>query len=200
MTPVEVRALLADPSGHGLFLFIDRDEHGRQYIRTGSRLKTPWRVLWHAESLGLNDQLKEGDRIETRPISLEEVLARVNAQNRMTGQKPITMSTIHNALSPLARDLMTMFGVKVLIRRKENLIKLFSESFAQTEFASMNRAAERVFERYTEILRQCENVGIDASQALGCSDSATKFALMSQKVLNGAATTAYPSNSNGGAR
>lgn len=186
MTPVEVRNMIADPSGHGITNTIRAHKDGEQYIRHGARLKTPWRVLWHAETLGLTDQLKDGGRLDTRPISLERILVLINTQNAMSGQKPISASTVENALSPLARDLLNMFGIKLLIDRGRQMIRLMSEAWAQGEFSEMKRHAERVFDRYTEILEQCENAGIDASGALGTCEPAARFAAVSGRVLAGA--------------
>lgn len=168
VTAAEVQALLADPSGHGLsnYLLI----HAEQAVKTGSGLKTPFRVLWYAENLGLTDEFIVGNRKDSRAISLHEILGQINQSNRMNGKTEITLSTVHNALTPLANALTTAFRIRLLIDRKGESIKMMSEVWAQQFFSNQRQDIERKVRQFADVIDQSERAGISTAEILVGSD------------------------------
>lgn len=159
ITAAEVQQLLADPTGHGLSNYLLANaEH---YVTTGGNLKTPYRILWYAECLGLTDQTVLNGHKDSRPVQLRQILDQINHSNELNGKQPVSMSTVLNGLNPMARTLMEGFKVKVLINRQEETIKLLSEAFTANMFLNMKADAERVFKRYADVCEQAKAVGVE---------------------------------------
>ena len=159
ITAAEVQQLLADPSGHGLSNYLL--QHAEHYVTTGGNLKTPFRVLWYAECLGLTDQTITDGHKDSRAVSLRSILEHLNHSNQLNGKAPVSMSTVLNGLNPMARTLLDAFKVKVLINRQEETIKLLSEAFTANMFLNMKADAERVFKRYADVCEQAAAVGVE---------------------------------------
>ncbi|MEY4442819.1 MAG: hypothetical protein RL442_1819 [Pseudomonadota bacterium] len=159
ITAAEVQQLLADPSGHGLSQYLL--QHAEHFVTTGGNLKTPFRVLWYAECLGLTDQTVANGHKDSRPVQLRQILEHINHSNELNGKAPVSMSTVLNSLNPMARTLMDGFKVKVLINRQEETIKLLSEAFTANMFLNMKADAERVFKRYADVCEQAKAVGVE---------------------------------------
>jgi hypothetical protein len=164
ITAAEVQQLLADPSGHGLSQYLL--QHAEHFVTTGGNLKTPFRVLWYAECLGLTDQTVANGHKDSRPVQLRQILEHINHSNELNGKPPVSMSTVLNSLNPMARTLMDGFKVKVLINRQEETIKLLSEAFTANMFLNMKADAERVFKRYADVCEQAKAVGVETKQLL----------------------------------
>jgi hypothetical protein len=164
ITAAEVQQLLADPSGHGLSQYLL--QHAEHFVTTGGNLKTPFRVLWYAECLGLTDQTVANGHKDSRPVQLRQILEHINHSNELNGKAPVSMSTVLNSLNPMARTLMDGFKVKVLINRQEETIKLLSEAFTANMFLNMKADAERVFKRYADVCEQAKAVGVETKQLL----------------------------------
>jgi hypothetical protein len=159
ITAAEVQQLLADPSGHGLSNYLL--QNAEHFVTTGGNLKTPFRVLWYAECLGLTDQTVANGHKDSRPVQLRQILEHINHSNELNGKAPVSMSTVLNSLNPMARTLMEGFKVKVLINRQEETIKLLSEAFTANMFLNMKADAERVFKRYADVCEQAKAVGVE---------------------------------------
>lgn len=159
ITAAEVQQLLADPSGHGISNYLM--EHAGFFVTTGGNLRTPFRVLWYAENLGLTRMVYSGQHKDSQVVRLRDILDQINRSNELNGKRSVTMSTVLNSLSPMAKALLSGFKVKVLINRQEETIKLLSEAFAANMFSNMKADAERVFKRYADVAEQAKAVGVD---------------------------------------
>ena len=146
ITAAEVQQLLADPNGHGLSNYLI--QNAAHFVMTGGNLRTPYRILWYAENLGLTREIHTGQHRDSQVVSLRDILAQVNRSNELNGKRSVTMSTVLNGLSPMAKTLLNGFKVKVLINRQDENIKLLSEAFAANLYNNMRSDAERVFKRY----------------------------------------------------
>ena len=164
ITAHEVKELLADPSGHGLSNYLA--SHAKEFVYSGQNLKTPFRVLWYAENLGLTQQTYTGQHRDAKVIRLRDILDQLNRANGMNGKAPVALSTVLNGLSPLSKSLLAGFNVKLLINRQEETIKLLSEAFAANMMSNMRSDAERVFKRYNDVLEQAQAVGVDTSRLI----------------------------------
>lgn len=168
ITAVEVQAMLADPSRHGLSNYLLAN--AEQAVKAGNGLKTPFRVLWYAENLGLTDEFIVGGHRDSRAISLHEIQSQINQSNRMNGKAEISLSTVHNALSPLANALQTAFRIRLLIDRRGESIKLMSEVWAQQFFANQRQDIERKVKQFADVLEQSERAGIPTAGILAGHD------------------------------
>jgi hypothetical protein len=180
ITAVEVQALLSDPSGHGLSNYLLANAEAA--VKAGSGLKTPFRVLWYAENLGLTHETNVGGRKDSKAISLYDILGQINQSNRMNGKEEIALSTIHNALSPLANALQTAFRIRLLVDRKGESIKMMSEVWAQQFFANQRQDIERKFKQLTEVLVQSERHGIPTAGILAGSSMGNEILQLTAAV------------------
>ena len=115
ITAAEVQQLLADPSGHGLSKYLI--QNANHYVMNGNNLRTPFRILWYAENLGLSREIHTGQHKDTQIVTLREILGQINRSNESSGKKPMCMGTVLNGLSPMAKALLVAFKIKVLIRK-----------------------------------------------------------------------------------
>jgi len=175
ITAAEVQQLLADESGHGLSNYLD--EHASSFIYSGGSLKTPFRVLWYAENLGLTREIFSGQHKDSQAVRIRDILDQINRSNELNGKRPVSISTVLNALSPMAKTLLNGFKVKVLINRQDETIKLLSEAFAANLYSNMRADAARVFKRYTEINQQAEAVGVDTEKLMLSNKEVAEFLL-----------------------
>ena len=179
ITAAEVQQLLADPSGHGLSNYLI--QHAKHYVMSGSStglaLKTPYRILWYAENLGLSREIHTGQHKDNQIVSLREILGQINRSNELNGKRPMTISTVMNGLSPMAKTLVTGFKVKVLINRQEETIKILSEAFAANMFNNMRADAERIFKRYADVTEQAKAVGVDTKGLIASNPQVARFVL-----------------------
>jgi len=173
ITAHEVKELLADPSGHGLSKYLQ--QHAKEYVYSGQNLKTPFRILWYAENLGMTEQTYTGPHRDARVVRLRDVLDQMNRSNAMNGKREVSLSTVLNGLSPLSKALISGFNVKLLINRQEETIKLLSEAFAANMMTNMRADAERVFKRYNDVLEQAQAVGVDTSRLIVGNNEMTRM-------------------------
>ena len=173
ITAAEVQQLLADPNGHGLSNYLI--EHASHFVMTGGSLRTPFRTLWYAENLGLTREIFTGQHKDSQAVSLRDVLNQLNRSNELNGKRSVTMSTVLNSLSPMAKALLNGFKVKVLINRQDETIKLLSEAFAANLFNNMRADAERVFKRYADVTEQANAVGVDTKGLIASNAEVTRF-------------------------
>ena len=173
ITAAEVQQLLADPNGHGLSNYLIRN--AAHYVMTGGNLRTPYRILWYAENLGLTREIHTGQHRDSQVVSLRDILDQINRSNELNGKRSVTMSTVLNGLSPMAKTLLNGFKVKVLINRQEETIKLLSEAFAANLFNNMRADAERVFKRYADVTEQANAVGVDTKGLIASNEHVTRF-------------------------
>jgi len=159
ITAAEVQQLLADPTGHGLSNYLL--EHAAHFVTTGGALRTPYRILWYAENLGLTREVFSGQHRDSQAVRLRDILDQVNRSNELNGKRSVSISTVLNGLSPMAKTLLNGFKIKVLINRQDETIKLLSEAFAANMFSNMKADAERVFKRYADVFEQAKAVGVD---------------------------------------
>ena len=75
ITAAEVQQLLADPSGHGLSNYLM--EHASHFV-TGGNLRTPFRILWYAENLGLTCEVFSGQHKDSQVVRLGDILDQIN--------------------------------------------------------------------------------------------------------------------------
>jgi len=169
LTAVEVQAMLADPSGHGLSKFLQ--VKAEKVVFHGTQLRTPYRILWYAENQGLTLEITgPNGRKASQPIGLDGIVGQMNRAAEEAGRKTVSLSTVLNALPTLARDLQRGFGLKLLINRQQEQIRLMSEAYAAELIENMSKDAERVFRRYNDVIEQAERVG--ASVPALCSSNA----------------------------
>lgn len=166
LTAVEVQAMLAEPTGHGLSLFLH--DKARQFVFHGQQLRTPYRILWYAENQGLTLEVEgPNGRKASQPVGLDGIVGQMNRAAEDAGRKPVSLSTVINSLPTLARDLHNGFGLKLLINRQQEQIRLMSEAYAAELIENMNKDATRVFRRYNDVLEQAQRVGADVQALCG---------------------------------
>lgn len=180
LTASEINELLTSADGHGLCNYLQ--ENCWHQISSGSNLKTPFRVLWYAECLGLTAKASINGKDDFKAIALREILDCINRSNELNGKKPVSVSTVYNALSPLARQLEKAFGIKLLVNRHEETIKLLSEAWTANLFSSMRADQERLLKKWNDNLMFAERVGVDLSKVIAGSEMQR-----TQKILAGAA-------------
>lgn len=175
ITAAEVQQLLADPSGHGLCNYLR--EHASSYVHSGGNLRTPYRILWYAENLGLTREVFSGQHKDSQVVRLRDILEQINRSNELNGKRPVSISTVLNGLSPMAKTLLSAFKVKVLVNRQDETIKLLSEAFAANLFSNMRADAERIFKRYADVTEQAKAVGVDTKGLIAASPEVSRFIL-----------------------
>lgn len=164
ISAAEVQLLLADPSGHGLSNYLL--DHAAHFVTNGSTLKTPYRILWYAENLGLTREFNNGQHKDSQIVRLRDVLEQLNRSNSLNGKREVALSTVKNGLSPMAKTLLSAFKIKVLINHQDETIKLLSEAFAANMFSNMKADAERTFKRYADVAEQAEAVGVNVNKLI----------------------------------
>ena len=180
ITAAEVQQLLADPSGHGLSNYLM--DHASHFVTTGGNLRTPFRILWYAENLGLTREVFTGQHKDSQIVRLRDILDQINRSNELNGKRSVSISTVLNGLSPMAKTLLNGFKVKVLVNRQDETIKLLSEAFAANLYSNMRADAARVFKRYTEINQQAEAVGVDTEKLMLSNRDVAEFLLSAPKL------------------
>ena len=179
LTTAEVSELLADPSGHGLGNYLTSNCNGQVYA--GSNLKTPFRVLWFAECCGLTQTAKIDGKDDFKEVALRDILEMINRSNQLKGKKEVSISTVYNSLSPLARQLERAFGIKLLVNRHTETIKLLSEHWTAQFFSNLRKDHERLLQKFNANLRFAERVGVDVNKVIAGTAMAE-----TQKILAGA--------------
>ena len=179
LSVAEISALLNDPEGHGLCNHLQ--EKCWYQVSSGGNLKTPFRVLWYAECLGLTSKAVINGQEDFKSVPLREILDCVNRSNQLNGKKEVGISTILNSLSPLARALESAFGIKLLVNRPEETIKLLSEAWTANMFASMRKDQERLLKKYNDNMQFAERVGVDLTRVIAGSEMER-----TAKILTGA--------------
>ena len=180
LSVAEISTLLSDPEGHGLCNYLQ--EKCWYQVSSGGNLKTPFRVLWYAECEGLTSKANINGQDDFKAIPLRNILDDINRSNQLNGKKEVGISTILNALSPLARQLEAAFGIKLLVNRQEETIKLLSEAWTANMFASMRKDQERLLKKYNDNMQFAERVGVDLSKVIVGSEMER-----TAKILAGAA-------------
>ena len=180
LSVAEISTLLSDPEGHGLCNYLQ--EKCWYQVSSGGNLKTPFRVLWYAECEGLTSKANINGQDDFKAIPLRNILDDINRSNQLNGKKEVGISTILNALSPLARQLEAAFGIKLLVNRQEETIKLLSEAWTANMFASMCKDQERLLKKYNDNMQFAERVGVDLSKVIVGSEMER-----TAKILTGAA-------------
>ena len=180
LSVAEISTLLSDPEGHGLCNYLQ--EKCWYQVSSGGNLKTPFRVLWYAECEGLTSKANINGQDDFKAIPLRNILDDINRSNQLNGKKEVGISTILNALSPLARQLQAAFGIKLLVNRQEETIKLLSEAWTANMFASMRKDQERLLKKYNDNMQFAERVGVDLSKVIVGSEMER-----TAKILTGAA-------------
>jgi len=178
LSVAEISMLLNDPDGHGLCEYLQ--EKCWYQVSSGGNLKTPYRVLWYAECLGLTSKAVINGQEDFKSISLREILDCINRSNQLNGKKDVGISTVLNGLSPLARSLEAAFGIKLLVNRSEETIKLLSEAWTANMFASMRKDQQRLLKKYNDNMLFAERVGVDLTKAIAGSEMER-----TQKILSG---------------
>lgn len=174
LTAVEVQALLADPTGHGLSKFLQ--EHAPHVVFHGQQLRTPYRILWYGENQGLTMEIPgPNNRKASQPVGLDGIVGQMNRAAEDAGRKTVSLSTVLNALPALARDLQKGFGLKLLINRQQEQIRLMSEAYAADLLENMSKDAERVFKRFNTVIQQAERVGANVPALCSSNMEIEKF-------------------------
>ena len=168
LSVAEISTLLNDPEGHGLLNYLQ--EKCWEQISSGGNLKTPFRVLWYAECEGLTSKANINGQDDFKAIALRNILDCINRSNQLNGKKEVGINTILNALSPLARQLESAFGIKLLVNRQEETIKLLSEAWTANMFASMRKDQERLLKKYNDNMQFAERVGVDLTRVIAGSE------------------------------
>ena len=180
LTTSEINALLRHEDGHGLCNYLADNCWGQ--VSSGQNLKTPFRVLWFAECCGLTQVAMIDGKEDFRAVGLRDILDHINRSNELKGKKPVTISTIYNSLSPLARQMEKAFGIKLLVNRHEETIKLLSEHWTAQFFSSLRADHERLLKKVNDNMAFAERVGVDLTKVIAGSEMAR-----TQKILAGAA-------------
>ena len=178
LSVAEISTLLNDPDGHGLCNYLQTKCWHQ--VSSGGNLKTPFRILWYAECLGLTYSANINGNEDFKSIALRDILDCINRSNQINGKREIGMSTVLNGLNPLARQLEAAFGIKLLINRQDETIKLLSEHWTAQVFANLRKDHERLFKRYNDNLQFAERVGVDLTKVIAGSEVAR-----TQKILAG---------------
>ena len=180
LTTAEISTLLTAADGHGLCNYLS--DNCWNQVASGQTLKTPFRVLWYAECCGLTQTTNIDGKDDFREVSLRDILDMINRSNELKGKKPVTMSTVYNSLSPLARQLQKAFGIKLLVNRHDETIKLLSEHWTAQFFSGLRADHERLLKKVNDNMRFAKRVGVDLSKVIAGSEMAE-----TQKILAGAA-------------
>ena len=180
LTTAEISALLTSEDGHGLCSYLS--ENCWNQVASGQTLKTPFRVLWYGECCGLTQTTNIDGKDDFREVSLRDILDMLNKSNELKGKKPVSISTVYNSLSPLARQLQKAFGIKLLVNRHDETIKLLSEHWTAQFFSSLRADHERLLKKVNDNMRFAKRVGVDLSKVIAGSEMAE-----TQKILAGAA-------------
>ena len=181
LTTAEISTLLNAADGHGLGNYLS--DNCWNQVASGQTLKTPFRVLWYAECAGLTQTTTIDGKDDFREVSLRDILDMLNRSNELKGKKPVSISTVYNSLSPLARQLQKAFGIKLLVNRHEETIKLLSEHWTAQFFAGLRADHERLLKKVNDNMAFAERVGVDLTKVIAGSEMAR-----TQKILAGAAT------------
>lgn len=179
LTTAEISTLLTDADGHGLGNYLS--DNCWSQVASGQTLKTPFRVLWYAECCGLTQTTNIDGKDDFREVSLRDILDMLNKSNEMKGKKPVSISTVYNSLSPLARQLQKAFGIKLLVNRHDETIKLLSEHWTAQFFSGLRADHERLLKKVNDNMRFAKRVGVDLSKVIAGSEMAE-----TQKILAGA--------------
>ena len=180
LTTAEISTLLTSADGHGLGNYLS--DNCWNQVASGQTLKTPFRVLWYGECCGLTQTTTIDGKEDFREVSLRDILDMLNKSNELKGKKPVTMSTVYNSLSPLARQLQKAFGIKLLVNRHDETIKLLSEHWTAQFFSSLRADHERLLKKVNDNMAFAERVGVDLTKVIAGSEMAR-----TQKILAGAA-------------
>ena len=176
LSVAEISTLLNDPEGHGLCNYLQTKCWHQ--VSAGGNLKTPYRILWYAECLGLTSRADVNGNDDFKSIGLRDILDCINRSNQINGKKEIGINTVLNGLSPLARQLDSAFGIKLLINRQEETIKLLSEHWTAQVFSNLRKDHERLFKRYNDNMQFAKRVGVDLTKVIAGSEVAR-----TQKIL-----------------
>ena len=180
LTTAEINQLLTQADGHGLCSYLS--DNCWNQVASGQTLKTPFRVLWYGECCGLTQTTTIDGKEDFREVGLRDILDMLNKSNELKGKKPVTMSTVYNSLSPLARQLQKAFGIKLLVNRHDETIKLLSEHWTAQFFSSLRADHERLLKKVNDNMAFAERVGVDLTKVIAGSEMAR-----TQKILAGAA-------------
>ena len=176
----EINQLLTQDDGHGLCSYLS--DNCWNQVASGQTLKTPFRVLWYAECAGLTQTTTIDGKDDFREVSLRDILDMLNKSNELKGKKPVSISTVYNSLSPLARQLQKAFGIKLLVNRHDETIKLLSEHWTAQFFSGLRADHERLLKKVNDNMRFAKRVGVDLSKVIAGSEMAE-----TQKILIGTA-------------
>ena len=179
LTTAEISTLLTSADGHGLGNYLS--DNCWNQVASGQTLKTPFRVLWYGECCGLTQTTTIDGKEDFREVSLRDILDMLNKSNEMKGKKPVSISTVYNSLSPLARQLQKAFGIKLLVNRHDETIKLLSEHWTAQFFSGLRADHERLLKKVNDNMRFAKRVGVDLSKVIAGSEMAE-----TQKILSGA--------------
>ena len=179
LTTAEISTLLTSADGHGLGNYLS--DNCWNQVASGQTLKTPFRVLWYAECCGLTQTTNIDGKDDFREVSLRDILDMLNKSNEMKGKKPVSISTVYNSLSPLARQLQKAFGIKLLVNRHDETIKLLSEHWTAQFFSGLRADHERLLKKVNDNMAFAERVGVDLTKVIAGSEMAR-----TQKILAGA--------------
>ena len=180
LSVAEISTLLTAEDGHGLGNYLS--DNCWSQVASGQTLKTPFRVLWYAECCGLTQTTNIDGKDDFREVSLRDILDMLNKSNELKGKKPVSISTVYNSLSPLARQLQKAFGIKLLVNRHDETIKLLSEHWTAQFFSGLRADHERLLKKVNDNMAFAERVGVDLTKVIAGSEMAR-----TQKILAGAA-------------
>ena len=81
----------------------------------------------------------------------------------------------------MARQLQKAFGIKLLVNRHDETIKLLSEHWTAQFFSGLRADHERLLKKVNDNMRFAKRVGVDLSKVIAGSEMAE-----TQKILAGA--------------
>lgn len=183
LSVAEISTLLNDASGHGLCNYLQTKCWHQ--VSSGGNLKTPFRILWYAECLGLTSSANINGNDDFKSIALRDILDCINRSNQINGKREIGMSTVLNGLNPLARQLEAAFGIKLIINRQEETIKLLSEHFTAQIFANLRKDHTNVLKKFNANLNFAKRVGVDLTKVIAGSEMEKTFAIAASCVEKG---------------
>ena len=183
LTTAEISTLLTSADGHGLGNYLS--DNCWNQVASGQTLKTPFRVLWYAECCGLTQTTNIDGKDDFREVSLRDILDMLNKSNEMKGKKPVSISTVYNSLSPLARQLQKAFGIKLLVNRHDETIKLLSEHWTAQFFSGLRADHERLLTKLNQNMKFAKRVGVDLTKVIAGSAMEETFALAASTVPQG---------------
>lgn len=183
LTTAEISALLTQEDGHGLCGYLS--DNCWNQVASGQTLKTPFRVLWYGECCGLTQTTTIDGKDDFREVNLRDILDMLNKSNELKGKKPVSISTIYNSLSPLARQLQKAFGIRLLVNRHEETIKLLSEHWTAQFFSSLRADHERLLKKVNQNMKFAQRVGVDLTKVIAGSAMEETFALAASTVPQG---------------